>query len=334
MKSGKPVTIKEIAKRLKISPSTVSRALKDHPSIGLVTTMRVKKMAEELNYEPNQRAIFFKQQKTFTIGVVVPSLMEPFFSEAISAIEEVASEKAYTVLMGQSKDDPERELNIINTFRKHRVDGVLISLGKHTHDTTFVKVLEQYDIPIVFFDCVADVPGIPKVKAKLNTGIKEAVEAFLSRGHKHIALINGPKELSVSKEREVAFINALKQEDFDFKNQHIVYTDLSEEGNLEAMERLLSLPTRPSAVISFNDFVTLDVMKYVRERGVVINKDIHFISFANYPFWKYIENPPMGSIEQYPGQQAKKAAEILFETIDNVEKKKEDMLIDSKLVLH
>ena len=86
MNKGKPVTIKEIAKRLKISPSTVSRALNDHPSIGLVTTIRVKKMAEELNYVPNQTAIFFKQRKTFTIGVIVPSLMEPFFSKAISEI--------------------------------------------------------------------------------------------------------------------------------------------------------------------------------------------------------------------------------------------------------
>src|SRR5690606_31311438 len=93
MKEGKPATIKEIAKRLKISPSTVSRALNDHPSIGLVTTMRVKKIAAELNYEPNQTAIFFKQRKTFTIGVVLPNISEPFFSAAISEIENVASEK-------------------------------------------------------------------------------------------------------------------------------------------------------------------------------------------------------------------------------------------------
>ena len=112
MKEGRPATIKEIAKRLKISPSTVSRALNDHPSIGLVTTMRVKKVAAELNYEPNQTAIFFKQRKTFTIGVVLPSLSEPFFSAAISEIENVASEKNYTVIMGQSLDDSDRELRI------------------------------------------------------------------------------------------------------------------------------------------------------------------------------------------------------------------------------
>ncbi|HLQ99924.1 MAG TPA: LacI family DNA-binding transcriptional regulator [Sphingobacterium sp.] len=335
MKRGKPVTIKEIAKKLRVSPSTVSRALKDHPSIGLVTTMRVKKMAKELNYEPNQRAIFFKQKKTFTIGVIVPSLLEPFFSEAITAIEEAANEKSYTVLMGQSKDDANRELKIIDTFRKHRVDGVLISLGKHTYDTTFIEELKEYDIPLVFFDCVPNVEGIPKIYCKLETGIREAVKAFLNRGHQHIALINGPETLSVSKEREVAFIRTLKEEGFDFNNQYVVYSDLSEKGNQEAMETLISMPTRPSAVISFNDYVTLDVMKYAREKGVVINQDIHFISFANYHFWNYIENPPMGSIEQYPGQQGRKATEILFELIDKEEKRGDrNVSIDSKLILH
>ena len=124
MAGSKPTTIKEIARKLKISPSTVSRALNDHPSIGLVTTMRVKKMAEEMAYEPNQTAIFFKQRKTFTIGVILPKLSEPFFSEAISSIENVAEEKKYTVLLGQSLDNENRELNIIQTFKKHRVDGI------------------------------------------------------------------------------------------------------------------------------------------------------------------------------------------------------------------
>lgn len=140
-KPNKPTTIKEIARKLRISPSTVSRALNDHPSIGLVTTMRVKKMAEELNYEPNQTAIFFKQRKTFTIGVILPKLSEPFFASAISSIESVAEEHKYTVLLGQSLDNSERELQIVHTFKKHRVDGILMSLGKNTTDLSFIDML-------------------------------------------------------------------------------------------------------------------------------------------------------------------------------------------------
>src|ERR1051325_9214606 len=119
----KPVaTIKEIAKRLNVSVSTVSRALHDHHSIGLRTKMRVQQLAKELKYEPNQTAIFFKQRKTFTIGVILPHLSEHFFSSAISGIEDFANTKNYNVLLGQSHDDENREKQIIDTMKNHRVD--------------------------------------------------------------------------------------------------------------------------------------------------------------------------------------------------------------------
>ncbi len=330
----KPATIKEIAKKLKISPSTVSRALNDHPSIGLVTTMRVKKVAEELNYEPNQTAIFFKQRKTFTIGVILPSLSEPFFSSAISEIENVAGSQNYTVLMGQSHDDAQRELQIIQTFKKHRVDGILISLGKNTEDLSFIELLAEAEIPLVFFDCVPNVDNVNKVYSDLSSGMREAIEAFASIGHQNIALINGPENLLSSTERVEAYKKALQANDLVYDDKYVVSTDLTEEGNIDAMEKLLVLSERPSAVVSFNDFVTLDVMKYSRQKGLVQKVDIYFISYANYPLWKYMENPPMGSIEQYPDKQARRAAEILFAKINNKEETAaENVVFESKLVL-
>lgn len=331
----KPATIKEIARRLKISPSTVSRALNDHPSIGLVTTMRVKKVAEELNYEPNQTAIFFKQRRTFTIGVILPSLSEPFFSSAISEIEKVAVEHEYTVLMGQSHDDAARELKILKTFRKHRVDGILMSLGKNTEDLSFIKMLEDAEVPIVFFDCVPSIDGVNKVYSDLSTGMREAVQSFASLGHKNIALINGPRNLLASQERAAAYKKALKSENLEYSERYEVDTDLTEQGNIEAIDKLLALSERPSAIVSFNDFVTLDVIKHVRQKGLVQKKDVFFISYANYPLWKYMENPPMGSIEQYPDKQARKAAEILFKHIGTKEgeQEPETVIFKSKLVL-
>ena len=335
MAGNKPTTIKEIARKLKISPSTVSRALNDHPSIGLVTTMRVKKMAEEMEYEPNQTAIFFKQRKTFTIGVILPKLSEPFFSEAISAIENVAEDKKYTVLLGQSLDDENRELNIIQTFKKHRVDGILISMSKNTGDTDFFELLAKTEIPIVFFDCVPDLPHVHKVYSDLASGMIEAMAAFVDRGHRNIALINGPEGLLASKERAEAFQSALDKYGIPADASSIVNTDLTEQGNEEAMEKICSLPNRPSAVVSFNDFVTLDLIRYAKQRGIVLNQDMFFISYANYPLLKYMDNPPMGSIEQYPDKQAQKAAEILFDCIDKKEytETPQDVVFPSKLVL-
>ncbi len=335
MAGNKPTTIKEIARKLKISPSTVSRALNDHPSIGLVTTMRVKKMAEEMAYEPNQTAIFFKQRKTFTIGVILSKLSEPFFSEAISVIEQVAEEKKYTVLLGQSLDDEQRELNIVQTFKKHRVDGILVSLGKNTGDTDFMSVLAKTEIPVVFFDCVPDLPNVHKVYCDLSSGMEEAISAFYERGHNKIALINGPESLLASKDRTTAYTKALAKFNIPFDSNYIVNTDLTEQGNEEAMEKLCSLADRPSAVVSFNDFVTLDLIRYAKLRGIVLNQDMYFISYANYPLWKYMDNPPMGSIEQYPEQQAQRAAEILFDCIDKKEyvETPQEVVFHSKLVV-
>ena len=330
----KPATIKEIAKKLKISPSTVSRALNNHPSIGLVTTMRVKKVAEELHYEPNQTAIFFKQRKTFTIGVIIPDLSEPFFSSAISEIENVAGEFKYTVLMGQSHDDAARELQILQTFKKHRVDGVLMSLGKNTEDLSLIQLLEESEIPVVFFDCVPNVPGVHKVSSNLASGMIQAIDAFASRGHKNIALINGPESLLGSRERVEAYKEALLAKGLPYEDKYVVHTDLTELGNEEAIEHLLAVKERPSAIVSFNDFVTLDVMKYARQKGVIPNQDIFLISYANYPLWKYMENPPMGSVEQHPDKQARKAAEILFEVLNTKEDvEPQHVVFESNLVL-
>lgn len=332
-KVNKPATIKEIAKKLKISPSTVSRALNDHPSIGLVTTMRVKKMAEELNYEPNQTAIFFKQRKTFTIAVILPSLSEPFFSFAISEIENVASAQRYTVLMGQSLDDPDREEQILKTFKNHRVDGILMSIGKKTTNLEFIEKLESSGIPVVFFDCVPSLSNINKVQSDLSTGMNEAVDAFVARGHKVIALVNGPKTLPASEDRKVAYLSAMKRNGMDILERNIIETDLSTEGNEKAMDSIFAMSERPSAIISFNDFVTLDLMKAARHKGLVLNQDIFFISYANYPLWQYMENPPMGRIEQFPGMQARKAAEILFERIENTELADQQIVFKSRLVM-
>ena len=145
-------TIKEIAKKLNVSVSTVSRALSNHQRIGLSTKEKVQKLAKELNYEPNEQAIFFKQKKTHTIGVILPFIREDFFSEAISGMETAAMEHDYTILFGQSHDDPEREKKVVEAMKKQRVDGVIISLSKFTNKYDHLLALSKYDIPVVYFD--------------------------------------------------------------------------------------------------------------------------------------------------------------------------------------
>src|SRR5579871_190752 len=333
-------TIKEIAKQLNISVSTVSRALHNHHSIGLRTKMRVQELASKLNYEPNQTAIFFKQGKTFTIGVILPNLSESFFSSAISGIEDFANSKKYNVLLGQSHDDEDRERKIVETMKNHRVDGILASVSKNTMNCSHFESLKNYNIPVVFFDRIPSLPEINFVACNLENGTEEAVDFLVNRKHKNIALINGPEKMLATKERLEGFRNSLKKNKIKLNPAFITSTDLSQESTEKAIQHLLSLKTRPSAIITFNDYVALDAMQYAKKMKVKINKEISFVSFANLPICNYMDNPPLASVEQFPYLQGKKSAEILIQLLET-NKNEEDsnrtsqrIILEPKLEVH
>ena len=335
----KPVpTIKEIAKRLNISVSTVSRALHNHHSIGLRTKTRVQQLAKELKYEPNQTAIFFKQGKTFTVGVILPFLSESFFSSAISGIEDFANTKNYNVLVGQSHDEQEREKQLVETMKNHRVDGMLISVAKNTSNYKHFESLKDYDIPLVFFDRIPAATDIHYVASNLESGMTEAINFLVKKGHRNIALINGPKTIVASRERLKSFKDALYKKKIKTDPAYLISTNLTPGSTAEAMEELLSLKRRPTAIITFNDYVALDAMRYAKQKKIKINEDISFVSFANLPMCTYMENAPLASVEQFPYEQGKKAAEILFRLLDaegkETEKENLQLILESKLMIH
>lgn len=333
----KPATIKEIARRLNVSVSTVSRALHNHPSIGLRTKMQVQKLAEELNYEPNQAAISFKRGKTFTIGVILPNLGEEFFSTAINGIENIATENNYTVLIGQSHDDVEREKKIVDTMRRHRVDGLLVSLSKNTDSYEHFDQLNNYSIPVVFFDRVPDSPDVYSVSCNLKSSSVQLVDWLVNQGHVNIGFIKGPETMLPSQERLNGYLEGLKNNNLPADESYVVQTDLSKERTLAAVSQLLTLKKRPTAVIAFNDYVALDAIKYSRSEGLKVNKDIFFVSYANLPITSYLDEPPLVSVEQFPYEQAEKATEILMQLInkkDPEEIGEKRVVMQSKVVVH
>ena len=336
---NKIVTLKEIARRLKFSVSTVSRALHNHPSIGLRTTTQVQQLAKELNYEPNQSALLFKQQKSHTIGVILPNLKEEFFSQAINGIEDVAKQEKYSVLIGQTHDDIEQEKQIVNAMKNHRVDGLIVSISKHTKNYDHLTDMAKYNIPIVFFDRVPDLPTVHKVSSNINTGTKQAIEFLIAKGHKRIGVINGPEEMRSCKERSNTYMDVLKNKKIKIDLSLIVTTNLTQESTWEAMENLLKLKNPPTAILTINDYVALDAIQYARKLKLKINKDISFVSYANLPITNYLEFPPLASVEQYPYDQSKKATEILFQLLDNKTNPKHELsyqniLVEGKLMVH
>jgi LacI family transcriptional regulator len=326
----KPATIKEIAHLLHVSVSTVSRALHNHSSIGLRTRMQVQKLAEELHYEPNQAAISFKQGKSMIIGVILPNLGEEYFSIAINGIEDVATKNNYTVLIGQSHDDVEREKRIVDAMRRQRVDGLIVSLSKNTETYEHFEQLGKYRIPVVFFDRVPDLADAYCVSCNLENSSIGLVDWLVNKGHKQIAFIKGPDSITHSRQRLNGYYEGLKKNKLKKDNAFIVQTDLIKKNTEDAMHSLLSLANRPSAVIAFNDYVALDAIKFTRNQGLKINKDIFFVSYANLPVTGYLDDPPLASVEQFPYQQAEKATDILFRLITA---KGEDGDIPKKILL-
>jgi DNA-binding LacI/PurR family transcriptional regulator len=333
----KPATIKEIAKRLQVSVSTVSRALHNHPSIGLRTKMQVQKLARELNYEPNQAAISFKQGKTLTIGVILPNLGEEFFSIAINGIEDLAIKNNYTVLIGQSHDDTAREKLLVDTMRRHRVDGLIVSLSKNTVSYEHFDQLKSYNIPIVFFDRVPQTEDTYTVSCDLRKSSVTLVDWLVGQGHTRIGFIKGPDTMQPSLERLDGYNEGLKKNKLAAKASYVVQTDLSKIKTQEAMKQLLSLKDRPTAVIAFNDYVALDAIKFTRQEGLKINKDIFFVSYANLPITNYLDDPPLASVEQFPYQQAEKATDILLRLIngkEEIEGMAKKIVLESKVVVN
>jgi LacI family repressor for deo operon, udp, cdd, tsx, nupC, and nupG len=336
--SSKPATLKEIASKLNISVSTVSRALHDHPSIGLTTRQKVKKVADEMNYEPNQAAVFFQKGKTFTIGVILPELSEAFFSSATSAIEETAYKKNYTVLLAQSHDDEQKERELVEKMKNHRVDGLLVSLAKNTSSFEHFERLKNYDIPVVFFDRIPPLSNIHSVACNIETGTVKAVNYLLKKGHRTIGMINGPKTLIASAERKEGYIEAMQKNRLKFDPSLILNCDLTEKDTERCLAELMEHKRKVTAIVTFNDYIALFAIKKTRSLEIPSNERLEFVSFANLPLINYMDHVPVASVEQFPYEQAQKATEILLELLAKKERsatKPEayyNTIIESKLI--
>ena len=310
-------TLKEIARRLSVSVSTVSRALIDHPRIGLGTRLRVQQLARELGYEPNAKAIYFKQKKTQVIGVVLPYIREEFFSEAISGMEAAAMEHDYTILFGQSYDDTDKEIKVVEAMKKQRVDGLIISLSKQTTRYDHLTALDKYNIPVIYFDRVPPFENAHKIYCNLYKGTVEMVGWLFNQGFRRIAFVNGPDKILASKERLNGYIEGISKQKLKVDMQLVEKTDLSKDSTYAAVKSLLALKHPPTAIITFNDYVHMDAVQYAERNGIKVNKDIVFVSYANLPITSYTAYPPLASLEQYPNKQGQKAMDLMIRLLSD-----------------
>lgn len=326
------VTIKDIARELGISPSTVSRALKDHPDISPETKRLVNELAEKLNYQPNIVALSLRQSKTNTIGVIIPEIVHFFFSTVISGIEDVAYSAGYNVILAQSNESQSREITDIKALFNSRVDGMLMSVSRETSNFDHIESILAKGVPIVFFDRVYKTEQASKIIVDDFTGAKEATLHLIDQGCKRIAHLEGPPNLDISKQRLEGYMEALKEHNIPFNKELVAIcpSGTIEEGRA-ATEKLLTLKNRPDAIFATNDPAAMGAMQAIKEKGLKIPKDVALVGFSNWIFSSLLD-PPLSSVDQPGFEMGQEAAKLLIRQIEKRDKDDSDFVPETKIL--
>jgi LacI family transcriptional regulator len=314
------VTIKDIARELGISPSTVSRALKDHPDISVQTKKAVNELADKLNYQPNIVALNLRQRKTNTIGVIIPEIVHFFFSTVISGIEDVAYTAGYNVILAQSNESYQREIIDLKALFNSRVDGMLLSISRETTNFDHIESIISKGVPIVFYDRMYNSPTSSKVIVDDYTGAKEAVNHLIEQGCKRIASINGAPNLIISIERSRGYSDALKENNLEVNDRYIENcpSGTFEEGK-RAANKLLSQSIIPDAIFANNDPMAMGAMMAIKEKGLKIPQDVAVVGFSNWFFGELME-PSLTTVDQPGFEMGQEAARLLIRQIEMKEK--------------
>jgi LacI family transcriptional regulator len=322
----KPPTIKDIARQLNISISTVSRALRNASDVNSETKKAVKSLAEELSYQPNRLAISLREKQTHTIGVIVPNL-DYVLSTMVKGIDEVALEAGYTVMVCQSNESFGRE--IVNTRRllESLVDGFIISVSSETKIFDHFKKILEKNIPMVVFDRITPELPAPSVRIDNEDGGFQATEHLIEQGYKRIAILAGPKNLGISNHRLDGYLKALKKYKIKKDPNLIIHCDFNQDYAFFATEELLAMKKRPDAIFTISDRMALGAMLAIKKKGLKMPFDIGLVGFNNEPIVSLL-TPGISSVEQPSFELGKIAAKLFIETMHN----DEDMSTEEKVL--
>jgi len=312
-------TIKDIAKALGLSTSTVSRALNGSYEIGTETKKLVLEYAEKINYRPNPIALSLKEQKSHSIGVVVCEVANNYFSQAINGIESIAYNRGYHVIITQTHESFDRETANVQHLLSRHVDGLLVSLSAETTDVSQYKYLHDKGFPIVFFDRVAADIDTHKVIVNNFKGTFEATELLINTGFKKIAHLTNSNNLLISRERFNGYKAALEKHNISFKPQYLKYCDhggMIQAEVEKAVTELLSLEDRPDAVFIASDRLTTSCLYILKKMGLKVPDDIAIAGFTNSDVAELF-NPPLTVIRQPAFQIGQIATEMLIKTIES-----------------
>lgn len=313
-----PVTIKDIAKALGLSTSTVSRALRDTHEISAATKKIVLEYAKEIGYQPNPIALSLKERRSKSIGVVVSEVANSYFSQAINGIESIAYDRGYHVIISQTHESFEREVSNVQHLASRSVDGLLVSLSSQTTDISHLTHLHDRGLPIVFFDRVADEIDTHKVIANNQQGAFDATEHLIKSGFKRIAHLTSSSHLSISIERLAGYEAALKAHNIKPNPAYVKFCPhggMLYEETENAIKELLALPEKPDAIFVAGDRLSTGCLSVFKNLNVAVPKDMAIAGFSNSDVLDLF-NPSITSIRQPAFEIGQLATQMLLQLIE------------------
>ncbi|MBT1695708.1 LacI family transcriptional regulator [Fulvivirgaceae bacterium PWU4] len=321
-------TIHDIARKLNITASTVSRALKDHPRISMETKKAVLKVAQKLNYQPNHIAAALRVGRSNIIGIIVPTADRSFFSSVVRGIEEIANQSRYHVMICQTYDNYEKEVATVEALLNARVDGIIASHGKETLNFDHFRKVKERGIPLILFDRSNDELEVSHVVIDDYLGGYKATEHLIQQGCRRIAHFTNARKISIYKERLRGYREALLNYGLPFSEELVVESNLQLDDGRNSMEQLLKLKVIPDAVFSASAYGAMGALQVLKEKKISVPEQVALVAFSNEPFTSFTD-PALSTVDQHSMRMGNAAAQIFLEEVTSENEK----FIPQKIVL-
>lgn len=326
------ITIKDIARALGVSPSTVSRALKNNPDISQETREAVHLYAKKHNYKPNALALNLRTSKSNTIGVIIPQLVHHFFSCVLSGIEETAAKAGYNILVAQSNEEYEREVKIVHSFLAARVCGVITSLAKDTTQYDHYQELLDNNIPIVFYDRICTGINTERVVVDDYAGSFAAVEYMIQTGCKRIFFYSSPPHMEISKNRRNGYLDALRKYKIPVDDSMIRYCDTREQA-IAITPDILEAEDRPDGFFAINDETASGILYACKLANLKIPEEVSICGFTDGDIAQNTD-PKLTTVEQHGEEIGQSAIHILIDKLEGQpEQKGSNKIVRTNLVV-
>lgn len=330
-----PITMKDIARQLGVSVSTVSRALRDSYMISPETKKKILEFATASHFRPNVSAQNLKNKPSKTIGVSISSMQIGFFSAVLSGMESAASQKEYQLIISQCGESAQQERNNIETLQWRGVDGLLVSLSSATTDFSYLQLLLEDGLPIVFFDRVPP-PGLQACRVISDNiqGAYDLTRALLQKGYTRIAQVTSQPGLSITTERLQGYSRALAEAGLPLLPEYICYCPQggrSEAETIQALEALFALPQPPEVIFSASDRITMTTFSWLQLQGIVIPAQVALAGFSNFEY-PHLFNPPLTTVSQQAFQIGEAAMNQLILQIEKPKKAVPETVVFPALV--